>query len=179
MAGIARCSAAAKVPTTAHVSALGDPLQTHVSFLTKAARQHDLRPVPPAARPRQRIQRGADGGKTVRHDRLFEEQDRAALQAGLALLPGRLTGQHHHLLARVGVAEQLEKLDPIHHRHADVQHYHVHPKLGQQDQRLRVIFRRENVPPPACPLREQPLDAGMEPSNIVHKQEGLPFDDFA
>ena len=65
-------------------------------------------------------------------------------------------GQHRHLLAGVGAAQQLEKLYPIHHRHADVQHHHVHAQLGQQRQRLRMILRREDVPPPVRHLREQP-----------------------
>ena len=114
--------------------------------------------------------------KPSARDRLFQEQHRAALQAGLASFLGRLARQHHHLLAGVGAAQQLEKLDPIHHRHADVQHHHVHAQLGQQRQRLRVIFRREDVPPPARHFREQLLDAGEEPGIVVHEQERFPFD---
>ena len=97
----------------------------------------------------------------------------------LRLSSRRLARQHHHLLAGVRAAQQLEKLDPIHHRHADVQHHHIHAQLGQQRQRLRVVFRRENVPPPARHFREQPLDAGKEPGIVIHKQERFPFDDFA
>ena len=82
------------------------------------------------------------------------------------------------MLARVRAAQQLEKLCPIHHRHADVQHHHVHAQLGQQRQRLRVILRREYVPPPARHFREQPLNAGEEPNIVVHEQERFPFADF-
>ena len=51
--------------------------------------------------------------------------------------------------------------------------------LAQQRQRLRVVFGREHVPPPACHFRKQLLDAGKEPRIVVHKQERFPFDDFA
>ena len=39
------------VSPSAHLQALGDPLQTHGRFLAKAARQHHLRPVPLGPRP--------------------------------------------------------------------------------------------------------------------------------
>jgi len=74
----------------------------------------------------QRVQRGEQAKKAFRGIRFFQEQARAQFHRCLARLFVQTGREHYRSLARIGAAEQSEKLDAVHDGHFDIQDDDVH-----------------------------------------------------
>src|ERR1044071_6370632 len=117
------------------------------------------------------VQGGEEALPTFVADRFFQEQLRAAAQAGRPVHLRRMSGQDHFQHVWIFAMKQPEELHAVHDRHADVDHHQVDPLLPNMSQRPRRVRRRQYLPGAFGSDLHQVLDHFQKTCVVVDEQD--------
>jgi hypothetical protein len=117
-------------------------------------------------------QQGPDPGQQLtQRERLDQVVIRPRLQPGHPVIDRVPRGEHQDRGGIPPPAEHAARVEPVHHRHQDIQHDQVDRRPGQAVQRVRAVHgRRHRVPGQA----QRTLERVPHVRVIVHDQQPSP-----
>ena len=119
----------------------------------------------------QLVEHGKDRFEAFVRMRFFDEQFRAGFKAGRAFFLGGKGGERDFFQVGMPAAQQLEKLDAVQQRHADVHHHEVHFLPLEQFQGGVRRVREMHHPLAGAQRREGVFHGQQEVRLVIHEQD--------